>query len=211
MDRLLPDLARPLSQSRSVPAIGYDYRLPQQNEPTAASAQGLSATNLFIQNEPTAPWHLRQQNEPNPSPNRRMLTWQNEPKPALTSCKYNSYRMLGPPRCPPAIHATSHNQPIERCAAPFWCAMSDLAHPCPFVNRSDPRCSGNFSLDGLRQAFAYCLDDYHACPLFAELALERRLRRAAADTQTTTQLTHAHHPVQVAVARRTRQALSDAA
>jgi hypothetical protein len=51
---------------------------------------------------------------------------------------------------------------------------------CPFLNRTDERCSTHFRLDHLRQAFDHCFDRYHACPVYRELLVERRLRRTAA-------------------------------
>lgn len=49
---------------------------------------------------------------------------------------------------------------------------------CPFLNRSDPRCAGNFSLDRLGHALRHCFGQYAACPTYVELLVERRARRS---------------------------------
>jgi hypothetical protein len=51
---------------------------------------------------------------------------------------------------------------------------------CPFLNRTDERCSTHFRLDHLQQTFQHCFDRYHACPVYRELLVERRLRRTTA-------------------------------
>ncbi|HEY8750051.1 MAG TPA: hypothetical protein VIM11_18855 [Tepidisphaeraceae bacterium] len=48
---------------------------------------------------------------------------------------------------------------------------------CPFLNRTDARCSNHFSLDSLGHAFAYCFGKYQQCSMYGELLAERRLRR----------------------------------
>ncbi|HEX8914331.1 MAG TPA: hypothetical protein VF796_18430 [Humisphaera sp.] len=59
--------------------------------------------------------------------------------------------------------------------------MSDQhARHCPFLNRSDERCAAHFSLDHLQDAFDHCVTGYVGCPVYRELLLEVRLRRAAA-------------------------------
>jgi hypothetical protein len=55
--------------------------------------------------------------------------------------------------------------------------MSQRAVHCPFLNRSDARCSSHFSLDHLSDAFEQCMDAYQACPVYLELLAERRQRR----------------------------------
>ena len=55
--------------------------------------------------------------------------------------------------------------------------MPDRVHHCPFLNRSDPRCSTHFSLDSLSEAFADCVGAYGECPTYRELLAERRTRR----------------------------------
>ena len=48
---------------------------------------------------------------------------------------------------------------------------------CPFLNRSDRRCSNCLSLDRLDHAFDYCFGEYKACPVYLEMLAERRVRR----------------------------------
>ena len=55
--------------------------------------------------------------------------------------------------------------------------MSDHVHHCPFLNRSDARCSTNFSLEQLDNAYDYCFGEYADCSVYLELLVERRLRR----------------------------------
>ena len=58
--------------------------------------------------------------------------------------------------------------------------MPEHGEHCPFLNRTDARCSTHFSLDRLTHAFEHCFDHYKACPVYIELLVERRLRRAGA-------------------------------
>lgn len=58
--------------------------------------------------------------------------------------------------------------------------MSDHRDHCPFLNRSDARCSAHFSLNHLDDAFDHCFDRYQSCAVYRELFKERRERRAAA-------------------------------
>jgi hypothetical protein len=55
----------------------------------------------------------------------------------------------------------------------------DCGQHCPFLNRSDVRCSSHFSLDRLEDAFEDCFGDYKACPMYAEMLRERTDRRRA--------------------------------
>ena len=55
--------------------------------------------------------------------------------------------------------------------------MSERVHHCPFLNRSDARCSTHFSLDSLSDAFDHCVGAYADCPTYRELLAERRTRR----------------------------------
>jgi hypothetical protein len=55
--------------------------------------------------------------------------------------------------------------------------MPQRAIHCPFLNRSDTRCSSHFSLDHLSDAFEQCMDAYQTCPVYLELLAERRERR----------------------------------
>lgn len=50
-------------------------------------------------------------------------------------------------------------------------------HHCPFLNKSDARCSDHFHLSNLEHAFEYCFDRYQACPVYLERLVERRVRR----------------------------------
>jgi hypothetical protein len=59
-------------------------------------------------------------------------------------------------------------------------ATEQHARHCPFLNRSDDRCSTHFSLDSLNAAFEHCFDAYAACPVYQELLIERQIRRSAA-------------------------------
>ncbi|HET6246487.1 MAG TPA: hypothetical protein VFE47_02225 [Tepidisphaeraceae bacterium] len=54
--------------------------------------------------------------------------------------------------------------------------MSDQNH-CPFLNRSDVRCSTNFSIERLSNTYDYCFGEYSACSVYLELLVERRVRR----------------------------------
>jgi len=80
--------------------------------------------------------------------------------------------------------------------------MSDTIHHCPFLNRSDDRCSTNFSLERLNNAYDYCVGDYAACSVYRELLMERRQRRAneaaglASHSWEPVPLTHAGRRVQ---------------
>lgn len=58
--------------------------------------------------------------------------------------------------------------------------MAERAIHCPFLNRSDARCSSHFSLDHLSDAFEQCMDAYQSCPVYLELLAERRQRRGQA-------------------------------
>ena len=58
--------------------------------------------------------------------------------------------------------------------------MSNRVRHCAFLNRADDRCSGVFRLGRLSDAFDYCFGKYTACPVYRELLLERRARRAEA-------------------------------
>ncbi len=56
--------------------------------------------------------------------------------------------------------------------------MPDQSRHCPFLNRSDARCSGSFQLDHLQHAFKHCFDRYNLCPVYSQLLVERQARRA---------------------------------
>jgi hypothetical protein len=55
--------------------------------------------------------------------------------------------------------------------------MSAPGEYCPFLNRSDDRCSDHFNIGRLGQTFGHCFGAYNACPVYLELLVERRLRR----------------------------------
>jgi hypothetical protein len=61
--------------------------------------------------------------------------------------------------------------------------MSERADHCPFLNRADSRCAEHFNLDHLGYAFRFCFDRYKACPVYAELLSERRVKQAAEMTK----------------------------
>lgn len=56
--------------------------------------------------------------------------------------------------------------------------MSDHVAHCPFLNRSEARCSTNFSLESLDNAYDYCFGAYAECSTYRELLSERQSRRA---------------------------------
>ena len=58
--------------------------------------------------------------------------------------------------------------------------MDDAVRHCPFLNRADGRCAEAFKLDGMRHAYRFCFDRYKTCPIYFELLMERRVRRADA-------------------------------
>ncbi len=58
--------------------------------------------------------------------------------------------------------------------------MSDREHHCPFLNRSDHRCSAFFSIERLQHAFEHCFDAYRTCDVYLELLDERQARRSEA-------------------------------
>ena len=58
--------------------------------------------------------------------------------------------------------------------------MPEMSDHCPFLNRSDARCSEFFNLDHLQHAFKFCFDRYATCPVYAEQLAERQGRRQAA-------------------------------
>jgi len=55
--------------------------------------------------------------------------------------------------------------------------MSEHESHCPFLNRSDYRCSNHFSLDKLEAAFDHCFGTYQACPTYLEMLGERKSRQ----------------------------------
>lgn len=81
--------------------------------------------------------------------------------------------------------------------------MPDRVEHCPFLNRSDARCSENFSIDHLQHAFKFCFGRYKACSAYAELLVERRIRRGeTAEQPSMTGTTHANRIVQITLPAR---------
>ena len=58
-------------------------------------------------------------------------------------------------------------------------SAENCSQHCPFLNRSDPRCSASFKLERLRHALEFCFDQYQSCPHYAQQLAERQARRAA--------------------------------
>lgn len=58
--------------------------------------------------------------------------------------------------------------------------MSDRVYHCPFLNRSDARCSDYFSIEQLQHAFEHCFHAYKSCAVYQELLVERQTRRGYA-------------------------------
>lgn len=58
--------------------------------------------------------------------------------------------------------------------------MSDRENHCPFLNRSDHRCSDFFSIEQLQHAFEHCFHAYKSCAVYQELLVERQARRGYA-------------------------------
>lgn len=55
-----------------------------------------------------------------------------------------------------------------------WGVRGVTGGECPFVDRADARCSVHLTMGGIGYAFDHCFDDFAACPVHAELALEGR-------------------------------------
>lgn len=94
--------------------------------------------------------------------------------------------------------------------------MPDRGQHCPFLNRTDARCSRHFSLDALDYAFDYCFDYYEGCAVYLELLAERRVRRARGLDFDGAGDDHNHHTpslglVQVTVAGRVAHGAPDPA
>lgn len=75
--------------------------------------------------------------------------------------------------------------------------MRDMSEHCPFLNRSDPRCSEYFRLSHLQHAFKFCFDQYQTCPVYGEQLAERQGRRAAAAGAVTHASTSRSNPASV--------------
>jgi hypothetical protein len=92
------------------------------------------------------------------------------------------------------------------------------ADHCPFLNRSDCRCGEYLSLDRLGHAFGRCFGQYAACPVYAELLIERRVRRgdAGGTCSIAADVDHVHasaesRPIQLTIHRRALARASAAA
>jgi hypothetical protein len=80
--------------------------------------------------------------------------------------------------------------------------MSSDATHCPFLNRADSRCSDAFNIDNLDHAFRYCFGRYTSCPVYAELLVERRMKRFEAALPESAQRSHdGEQIIQVSVHR----------
>lgn len=78
--------------------------------------------------------------------------------------------------------------------------MQSKGQHCPFLNRTDPRCSESFNIERLDHAFRYCFGRYTSCPVYLELLIERRVRRSSAPEPA--DIKHAGQPIiQVTVHR----------
>jgi hypothetical protein len=69
--------------------------------------------------------------------------------------------------------------------------MSEHESHCPFLNRSDYRCSNHFSLDKLDAAFDHCFGEYQACPTYLEMLDERRSRNTGHTAELTQPVVYA--------------------
>jgi hypothetical protein len=81
---------------------------------------------------------------------------------------------------------------------------------CPYLNKLDERCGGNFSLQHPELAFDYCFGQPSRCPTYRELRAEQR----AAGTPSTHDLEEPHHGeayVQLTVAGRHAERVAAAA
>lgn len=77
--------------------------------------------------------------------------------------------------------------------------MSERVNHCPFLNRSDTRCSAHFSLDRLGSAFDQCFGTYSTCGVYQEMLAERRDRQGGEAAAPRTEPTHGRPAVYVQV------------
>jgi hypothetical protein len=50
---------------------------------------------------------------------------------------------------------------------------------CPFLNKADARCGGQWTLRNLTAAMAYCANRYTACPIYQDaIAHERKVEKS---------------------------------
>ena len=71
--------------------------------------------------------------------------------------------------------------------------MADSVEHCPFLNRSDERCSENFNIDHLQYAFRFCFGRYKACPAYTQLLVERMARRGETAERLRSLVTDVNH------------------
>lgn len=59
---------------------------------------------------------------------------------------------------------------MEHAAAgtPHW-EWQENGFVCPFLEKSNPRCSSHLNIRNIGQAYAHCAGRYQACPVFREL------------------------------------------
>jgi hypothetical protein len=62
--------------------------------------------------------------------------------------------------------------------------MPDHGLHCPFLNRTDERCSDFFSIERLDHAFGFCFGEYRQCKVYLEMLVERRVRRLTGRVET---------------------------
>jgi hypothetical protein len=91
--------------------------------------------------------------------------------------------------------------------------MSEHGEQCPFLNRSDPRCSEHLSLEHLQNAFRFCFGAFATCPKYAQLVSERRVRRGGTRRDPWEESLHDRSGpvVQVTIAGRIEKPLTSAA
>jgi hypothetical protein len=89
----------------------------------------------------------------------------------------------------PILHAASPGEPINTQGSPQESAAMESAESkesqgqgehCPFLNRSDHRCSQHFNLDQLDYALEHCFDKYQNCQTYFTLLNERQEKRVQA-------------------------------
>jgi hypothetical protein len=95
----------------------------------------------------------------------------------------------------------------------------DAGHEqCPFLNRSQQRCSPYFSIEQLEHVLSHCFDEYRACDVYLELLRERqrrhrryRLGSAASAVPGESSRDHAQPFVQITISRHHEKPLAPAA
>jgi hypothetical protein len=64
--------------------------------------------------------------------------------------------------------------------------MTENIEHCPFLNRSDRRCAKHLNISHLDHALEFCFDRFEQCPVYFQLADERKQRGQSAFTNTAT-------------------------